>query len=158
MAIEERYHKPIRMEEEEETDEDEPRVRRPFGFSSGSLAPVEVHEREKPERPTPQESMREVFLRLTQERETILQNDKLTTKEKLTLLETNRKTMVIARGGAIRKTENVVYSILVFSTVVIVILSLLTAFSGLPKEVTLTFVGTVVGGTISIIAQKLGKV
>ena len=108
-------------------------------------------------RPT-DEALREVLSSLMEERQAILQEDKLSPKDKISLLESNRKALVIARGGSIRKTENIVYSILIFSSVVIVTLSLLTAFAQLPAEVTLSFVGTVVGGTVTIIAQKLNKI
>lgn len=95
---------------------------------------------------------------LTEERRTILNDPKLSTRERLRLLESNRETIVLASGGSIKKTENVVYSILIFGAAVIIILALLTVFGGLPSEVTLTFVGTVLGGTIATIAQKLGKI
>jgi hypothetical protein len=75
-------------------------------------------------------------------------------------LDENRQFMVLLRGGSPYKfgTEKVIYSILLFSAIVLVVLACLTAFYGLPKEVTITFVGTVLGGTIATIAQKLGKV
>jgi hypothetical protein len=84
----------------------------------------------------------------------------LSPKQKLSLLEDNRQSMLILRGGNPYKfgTEKVIYSILIFSAFVIIVLSALTAFAGLAKEVTITFVGTVVGGTIATIAQKLGKI
>ena len=84
----------------------------------------------------------------------------LTAKEKLSLLEDNRQSMLILRGGSPYKfgTEKVIYSILIFSAFTIIVLAALTAFADLPKEVTISFVGTVVGGTIATIAQKLGKI
>ena len=84
----------------------------------------------------------------------------LSTEDKFKLLEDTRLLMIQLRGGnPVRfATEKVIYAILIFSALVIVVLALLTAFSGLPKEVAITFVGTVVGGTIATIAQKLGKV
>ena len=74
------------------------------------------------------------------------------------LLDENRKTLVVATGGTVRKTDSVVYSILVFGGVVLIILALLTTYANLPSEVTLAFVGTVLGGVIATIAQKLGKI
>jgi hypothetical protein len=101
----------------------------------------------------------EDFLRaLAQERKAILENDKLTARNKQMLLDENRKTLVIATGGTVRKTDSVVYGILVFGGLVLIVLALLTTFAHLPSEVTLSFVGTVLGGTIATIAQKLGKI
>ena len=51
---------------------------------------------------------------------------------------------------------NDVYGILIFGGVVTFILTLLTFQLKLPKEIALTFVGTVLGETIIAIAQKLG--
>jgi hypothetical protein len=65
---------------------------------------------------------------------------------------------VIAKGGSIRNTENVIYSILIFGGLVIIVLALLTVYKDLPTEIVLSFVGTVLGGTIATIAQKLGRV
>jgi hypothetical protein len=84
----------------------------------------------------------------------------LSAGEKLKLLEQNRLSLNTLRGGRrfTFATEAVIYSILIFSGVLILALAVLTAKYDLPKEVTITFVGTVVGGTIATIAQKLGKV
>jgi hypothetical protein len=89
-----------------------------------------------------------------------LNKGNISTKDKMKLLDENRQFMVLLRGGSPYKfgTEKVIYSILLFSAIVLVVLACLTAFYGLPKEVTITFVGTVLGGTIATIAQKLGKV
>ena len=65
---------------------------------------------------------------------------------------------LLLSGKSSFRTEKVIYGILVFSAVVLITLACLTAFAGLAKEVTITFAGTVVGGTIATIAQKLGKV
>ncbi len=140
----------IRLEEEEEADDDYPSR---IGFNA-ELSP--------PERPSHAHSgneldMSDAIHQLMQERRLIVDNDQLSTRDKLKLLETNRKALVIARGGTVRKTENVVYGILMFGGVVVIILALLTTFAGLPAEVTLSFLGTVLGGTIATIAQKLGK-
>jgi len=64
---------------------------------------------------------------------------KLSVADKLKLLEQNRLSLNALRGGMTYKfgTEAVIYSILIFSGVVIV-----TAYAGLAKEVTITFVGT----------------
>ena len=84
----------------------------------------------------------------------------LSAGDKFKLLEDTRLIMSKLYGGNSTKfsTEKVIYSILIFSGVVIIVLALLTSFAHLPNEVTTTFVGTVVGGTIATIAQKLGKV
>jgi hypothetical protein len=99
--------------------------------------------------------------RLCHEREEILdliKNQKLSVKEGAKLLQANSQLIERLRGGYSFGTEKVIYSILIFSGIVIVILSCLTAFLKLPEGVTTTFVGTVVGGTIATIAQKLGKI
>jgi hypothetical protein len=140
----------FRMEEEEEVDEEQ----RQMGFISEPRKPGGKRSAEKT---LDNAVIHELLTQLMAERQSILSEEKLTPRQKLALLETNRKALVIARGGSVRKTENVVYSILIFSSIVLVILASLTAFAQLPQEVTLAFVGTVVGGTISIIAQKLGK-
>jgi hypothetical protein len=100
---------------------------------------------------------------LLEERRTILaSSEKLTVKQKLKLLEENRQFLAVANGGSPFKfgTEKVIYGILIFSALVIIVLACLNVFSPtpLPTEVTSTFVGTVVGGTIATIAQKLGRV
>lgn len=101
------------------------------------------------------------FEQLVDERKTILES-KFTVRERLKLLEENRQFLAVANGGSPYKfgTEKVIYGILIFSAVVILALACLNVFSPkpLPTEVTSTFVGTVVGGTIATIAQKLGKV
>lgn len=149
------YH--IRMEEEEEAD-DRGQRRSSFGFAVRTApAPVEG----QPQPPGGRVSadfFQESLKRLMDERHAIISDAKLSSKEKIALLESNRKTMVILSGGSVRKTENVIYAVLIFNVIVIALLAALTAYSALPKEVTLTFVGTVVGGTISLIAQKIGVV
>ena len=140
----------FRMEEEEEVEEEQ----RQMGFVSETRKPRNKRGSEKA---STNEVLHELITQLMAERQSILSQEKLSPRQKIALLETNRKALVIARGGSVRKTENVVYSILIFSSIVLVVLACLTAFANLPQEVTLAFVGTVVGGTISIIAQKLGK-
>jgi hypothetical protein len=85
---------------------------------------------------------------------------KLSNVEKFKLMEDTREMMIQLYGGNPTKfaTEKVIYAILTFSGAVIIVLALLTSFAGLSSQVTTTFVGTVVGGTIATIAQKLGKV
>jgi hypothetical protein len=95
---------------------------------------------------------------LAAERQKIVDNEKLSARQKRMLLDENRKALTVASGGKVTKTDSVVYGILVFGGVVLVILALLTAFNDLPQEVTLSFVGTVLGGVIATIAQKLGKI
>jgi hypothetical protein len=97
---------------------------------------------------------------LLQQRASILNSmdiAKLSAEEKFKLLEETR--LVMAQLNPARfKTEKVIYSILLFSGLVILVLAPLTALGKLPAEVTVTFIGTVVGGTIATIAQKLGKI
>jgi hypothetical protein len=105
----------------------------------------------------------EAIAELLQQRATIIRSmdvSKLSTDEKFKLMEDTREMMIQLYGGNPTKfaTEKVIYAILTFSGVVIIVLALLTSFAGLSSQVTTTFVGTVVGGTIATIAQKLGKV
>lgn len=65
--------------------------------------------------------------------------------------------MYTAEGGKIGKTDEVVYALLTFSGVVLVILALLTVYKGLASDIVLSFAGTVLGGTIATISQKLGR-
>lgn len=95
--------------------------------------------------------------KLIEEREAIIANDSLSPRDKIKLLESNRKAIVMVRGGHIVGTEKVVYSLIGMSTVVTIVLACLTTFSDLPQEVTLTFTGTVVGGLIATVAQKIGR-
>ena len=150
MSVEEIYAPRIRMEEEETLDR--PRI-------SHVLLPPNMEsegegEGDEPWRVAPPSELG----RLLEERQQILRDDRLKVKEKLRLLESNRLALLLAHGGTVRKTENVVYGILGFGAVVLIILALLTTFAHLPAEVTLSFVGTVLGGTIATIAQKLGKI
>lgn len=78
--------------------------------------------------------------------------------DKLKMLENNRQALASVRGNYGFGTEKVIYAILLFSAFVLLVLSWLTAYHGLAKEITITFAGTVVGGTIATIAQKLGKI
>jgi hypothetical protein len=151
MPTEEIIIPPARMEEEEETREE--RHQR-IGFAAPSQ-----NDRAEPvsQKRGTDEATARVFEQLMMERQQILSDAKLSARNKIRLLESNRKTLVIVKGGSIRNTENVVYSILAFGGLVLVILSLLTVYKDLPKEVTLSFVGTVLGGTIATIAQKVGK-
>ena len=99
-----------------------------------------------------------IIEKLISERSQILENEKLEYKQKLKFLKENRNTITLATGGRVTQTENVAYGILLFGGLIVVVLSMLTAFAGLPSEVTLSFVGTVLGGTIATISQKLGKI
>ena len=147
----------IRMEEEEEEGW-APSISRSIGFASEVSASTEqdtsTSERHKRLFPVGLEN----FLKsLADERKAIHNNEKLSAKDKQKLLDENRKTLVVATGGTVRKTDSVVYGILIFGGIGMLTLALLTTFANLPSEVTLTFVGTVLGGTIATIAQKLGK-
>ena len=141
------------------------KTRRPAGFVEG--APTIRMEEDADEGYTrglgfaDTAGFRDLLGRLVEERREIIQlivNQKLNVVEATKLLEQNSQLIGRVRGRYSFGTEKVIYSILGFSAIVILILSWLTAFNSLPKEVTITFVGTVVGGTIATIAQKLGKV
>lgn len=131
-----------RMEEEDDTQE---LSRTGFGESQ---SPLTKEEKEM------------LFDGLMRERIYLLEAKDIENREKLKLLEGNRQLFIAVLGGSPYKfgSEKVIYAILIFSATVLVVLSLLTAFYQLPQEVTITFVGTVLGGTIATIAQKLGKV
>lgn len=127
----------------------------PIGFT----ASTSMDESEKNQLPTghlPQ-AYQDFLRSLGEERRLILSNEKLSARQKRQLLDENRKTLVVANGGTIKRTDSVVYGILVFGGTVLITLALLTTYAGLPSEVTLSFVGTVLGGVIATIAQKLGK-
>lgn len=140
------------LQEEEEGGYD----RRIGGTVSAREARHEERVREAPS-PMDVELIRGLIVELAEQRKTILDNDKYTAKEKLALLDDNRKAIAVASGRTVRRTENVVYGLLTFGAVGLIVLALLTTFAGLPHEVTLSFVGTVLGGTIATIAQKLGN-
>ena len=144
----EEYIPQVRMEEEEESESQ--RRRTPIGYR-----PETPYEESPTDRP-PASSQADLERILT-ERQSILTDPKLTPNQKLKLLESNRQFLVILKGGHIRKTENVVYGLLVFGGVLLVVLALLTVYAKLPSDITLSFVGTVLGGTIATIAQKLGR-
>jgi hypothetical protein len=149
MAEEEVHIPMIRMEEEEDTDQWESR---PIGFGGAYTEPQKQG--------AAQEAIQDLIGKLIQERQTILADTTVTPKERLKLLESNHRSLLILRGGHFKtfKTEQVVYAILVFSGVALIALALLNVFAGLPSNITLVFVGTILGGTIATIAQKLGRI
>jgi hypothetical protein len=151
---------------------DDPRRR--IGFYPG---PLEVRMEEEghspgpaPTRSLPPEVAETAFAQAFDERRCILKlfenqpaEDKLpllSSEDKFKLLEENRKLLTTLMGGETTKfrTEHVIYAILSFSGVLIIALACFTAFWHLDAHITLTFVGTVVGSTLTIIAQKLGKI
>ena len=140
----------IKMEEEEDTGE-----REPIGFRT----PFQKNRPEGAYTTEAKESAsgNPLLMELLNERKSILESSSLKPREKFRLLESNRKAFVLIKGGTIKKTENIVYAVLVFSGVLIVTLALLNTFSNLSTEITLTFMGTVLGGTIATITQKIGK-
>jgi hypothetical protein len=141
----------IRMEEEEEGGSEA----HPIGFGSANS----TADFQKTTQISQRSEGTEQFIRsLSTQRETIQKDEKLSAKDKFRLLEENRKALAVATGGKARSTENVVYGILIFGGSVLIILALLTVFKDLPKEITLSFVGTVLGGVIATISQKLGKI
>jgi uncharacterized membrane protein len=98
----------------------------------------------------------ELAQQIAAEREEIIKLD-INPWQKQRLLESNRRAIVNALGGSTFNTESVVYVLILLSCVTVIILAALTAFWDLPKEVTLTFVGTTVGGLVATIAQKIGR-
>jgi hypothetical protein len=141
----------IRMEEESE--EGNPILRRAIGFHR-DYASYQEHESTSGNSMTP---AADLVRALAQERQKVVDNERLSAREKRSLLDENRKALTIATGGSVTKTDSVVYGILIFGGIVLVVLAMLTTFYDLPKEVTISFVGTVLGGVIATIAQKLGK-
>ena len=144
---------PIRMEEEEE--DATPRRKRGIGFAYTD--DDEEDEIRGPAAREFREAYGDLVRALAEERKAILDDDRLSPKDKQILLDESRKTFVVANGGSVRKSDSVVYGILVFGAVVLIALALLNVFGGLDTEITVAFVGTVLGGTIATIAQKLGK-
>src|SRR5262249_4898105 len=143
----------IRMEEEEE--EGWLTAKPTIGFvGAGEEQPGGPQQRS----PRVAEVVADLVRSLAAERQKIVDNDKLSARQKRALLDENRKALTVATGGKVRKTDSVVHGILIFGGVVLIVLALLTVYENLPKEITLSFVGTVLGGVIATIAQKLGKI
>jgi hypothetical protein len=138
-----------------EGNETGPKVARKIGYSSSQEGNQEQTYSNNMEQ---YEFIKAVIERIVVEREQILSNNKLSTRKKLKLLENNRKTMILMSGGKISENENLVYSILIFSGFIIIVLAILNVVAKLPYEITLTFMGTVIGGTIATIAQKIEKI
>ncbi len=128
----------VRMEEEEMEGEPDEKERRGF-------AKVDP------------EHIARAWYQLIEERQTILKDEKLTAKDKLEFLEQTRKTIYTLKGGKITKTDEVVRNLLIFSGTVLIVLATLTVYAHLPTEITLAFVGTIVGGIIATISQKLSR-
>ncbi len=96
--------------------------------------------------------------RLIDERERILAAEGLSSRERRALLQENRDVITMMRGGRVVRSEGLVYAILVFSAVVIVAALVAAYVDKSLREVALTITGTVVGGTLTTIAQKLGTI
>jgi len=143
----EMFHAPILKMEEEEDGGDEERGIGFLAMPGADGAPERVV------------ANRELIARLIEERQRIMADTSLKTRDKLKLLESNHRTTLMLRGGTFKsfKTEQVVYAILIFNALLLIVLALLNVFARLPVEVTLAFVGTALGGTIATIAQKLGR-
>lgn len=89
----------------------------------------------------------------------LLKDEKLNVKDKVLLLEKSNYVLALAAGrGVPFKTEQVVRWIVIYSMIVVIVLAGLTAVGRLPEQVTTSFIGTVVGGLIATVAQKLGKI
>ena len=152
MIYEEGYR--IRMEEEEEECGEEIYERPPVGFQR-----IRTENLNQPQRVTSNISneIAKTIGSLAKEREEILKNEKISSRQKIKLLESNRKAIIVLSGGKITKTDSVIYGILIFGGIVILTLALLNVFGGLSTEITMTFIGTTMGGVIATIAQKLGR-
>ena len=103
------------------------------------------------------------LMALISERERIIDllgENKIDKAQALALLADNRQILLSMQGRSRFgfATEKVIYALLTFSAGVIALLAYLNTTGKLPTDVTMTFVGTVVGGTLTTIAQKLGKV
>ena len=94
---------------------------------------------------------------LAGERRLIMADGKLTPREKLRLLEENRKTITIATGGRISHVDNMAYAVAIFSCVIVVILALLAAHAPELKDIALSFIGTVIGGLLAIVGHQVGN-
>ncbi len=151
MQIEEHYKMPLIRGEEEEEDDENAYASNSIGFTSSDK--TSTVNKDDPR----VEAFAEALNNLMKERQVILDNEKLSSKEKINLLEANRKMLFTIKGGRIVKSDQIVFAILIFGAVVLLALALLTTYADLPHEVTLAFVGTVLGGTIATISQKLGK-
>jgi hypothetical protein len=82
----------------------------------------------------------------------------LAVKDKKKLLRENQATMSIVRAQPVLHTKTIVWQLLGFSLIVI-LAGLITAFFNKDlHDVALSITGTVVGGTIASIAQKLGQI
>jgi hypothetical protein len=103
------------------------------------------------------EMISQLSAQLLAERNKILDDEKLGPKQKLKLLEANRRLILNIGGGTVAKTENVVYGLIVFASVTTIILAALTTFADLPSEVALAFISTVAGGLIATVAQKIRR-
>jgi hypothetical protein len=143
MELEGRSRFSVRMEEEEGGE-----VRRPIGFRPARSEDDEI------QRPPADARVLQAIL---EERKKIHEDQKTTPRQKEKLLAENRKTFTIATGGRVTRTDEVVMWVLIFAGFLIFALAMLTAFVGLSENITTTFIGTVVGGTIATITQKLGK-
>jgi len=143
----------IKMEEEEESGADQDR--RISGFAEGYAE----SQRTSTPLSTLTQQTQELIGNLVQERQSILADTQLKAKDKLKFLESNHRAILLLRGGRYKvfQTEQVVYAILCFSGLILIALALLNVFAGLPSEITLSFVGTTLGGTIATIAGKIGR-
>jgi hypothetical protein len=111
-------------------------------------------EEDETQRPSPNAR---VLQMLMEERQKIHEDEKTTPRQKERFLAENRKAFTIASGGRVTRTDEVVKWVLIFAGVLIFTLAMLTAFAHLNENIATTFIGTVVGGTIATITQKLGK-
>jgi hypothetical protein len=139
---------PIRLEEEEDQGATADRLRPGRAAVSTRLSP---------------EAAREVVDTLLEERRLVtrlLTEKKIEKDDALKLLADNRELILFMQGGSPYKfaTEKVIYWLLAFSATITVTLATLHALGKLEAAVMTTFVGTTVGGTLTTIAQKLGKV
>ncbi len=139
---------PIRLEEEEDQGATGDRLRPGRAEVSARLSP---------------EAAREGVATLLEERQLIIRlltEKKIEKDDALKLVADNRELILFMQGGSPYKfaTEKVIYCLLAFSAAITLTLATLHALGKLDAAVMTTFVGTTVGGTLTTIAQKLGKV
>lgn len=94
---------------------------------------------------------------LCKERQIIINNDSLKSKERLSLLENTEKTIIVLNGGVVRKTTSVINVILIFCGIITIVFVILNIFWGLSNEVLILFLSTATGGIIASITHNLEK-
>lgn len=89
----------------------------------------------------------------------ISNNNDINLRNKKKLIEENRKLITILKGGEVysNKPECIIYAILIFSVIIIGLLSFLTVFLKLNQDILKLFISMITGGVIAAIVQQLSK-